>query len=128
MGQKETLIKHMSRASTRPQACELVAKEFGYSVGYIKKAASKLGMLSVDHSLKCVFSEEEEQALVCACIVYSRQHKPLTAKAFLDIASFFCGKRRRAPIITEIFVWFSQAAYRRDFLENRKDHLTIKKL
>ena len=78
MGWKETLMKYMSRASTRASACELVAEEFGYSVGYIKKAASKMGLLSSKHNLRCLFSDEEEQSLVCACIIHSRQHTPLT--------------------------------------------------
>ena len=105
-GWKETLVKYMSRASTRPNACELVAEEFGYSAGYIKKAASKMGLLSSEHSLKCIFSEEEEQALVCACIVYSRQHNPLTAETFIDIASFFAEKDEEHRLSRKFFYGF----------------------
>jgi len=89
---KETLIYYMSRAFTRPIAYQRVAEEFGLSEGYIKKAASKLGLVSKTHSARFAFSEEEEQALVCACIVYLRQGTPLTIGAFIDIASFFAQK------------------------------------
>ena len=89
---KEALVSYMNRATTRPYAFELVAKDYGYSAGYLKKAASECGLLSSTHSLRYAFSEEEEQALVCACIVYSRQGTPLTMKAFNDIASFFAGR------------------------------------
>ena len=48
--------------------------------------------MSKTHSARFAFSEEEEQALVCACIVYLRQGTPLTIGAFIDIASFFAQK------------------------------------
>ena len=96
---KQRLREYMSRASTRPTAIQRVAEEFGYTEGYIRKAASTMGLLSSSHSLQFIFSEEEEQALVCACIVYSRQGTPMTLKTFADIASFFRWKRRRAQII-----------------------------
>ena len=96
-GWKDALEKYMSRASTRPHAFELVSNEYQLSVLYLKKAASKSGLLKSDHSLKCVFSEEEEQALECACIVYSRQGTPFTIQAFLDVASFFAEKDEDHP-------------------------------
>ena len=89
----EALIKYMSRASTRPTACQRVATEFDLSVRYIKRKASELGLLTSMHSLRYAFSEEEEQALVCACILYARQGTPLTLEAFNEIASFFAGKK-----------------------------------
>ena len=51
-----------------------------------------MGLTSKTHFARFAFSEEEEQALVCAYIVYSRQGSPLTIDAFIDIASFFAHK------------------------------------
>ena len=105
-GWKEALKKYMSRASTRPHACQLVAKEFGYSVGYIKKAASKLGLLSSEHNLRCIFSQEEEQALACACIMYSRQGTPLTVDSFVELANFFAERDDKHQISRRFFYSF----------------------
>ena len=51
-----------------------------------------MGLLSSTHSRRYIFSEEEEQALFCACIIYSRQGTPLTMNSFVDIASLFAGR------------------------------------
>ena len=53
-----------------------------------KKKASEMGLLSSSHSLRFIFSEEEEQMLALICIVYARQGSPLTIDAFRDLASF----------------------------------------
>jgi len=57
---KDALLKYMKSASTRHKACSLVADEYGYSEAYIKKMASKLGLVSSSHSLRFIFSEEEK--------------------------------------------------------------------
>ena len=94
---KEALKKYLSRASTRPVAYQRVAEEYGYSEGYIKKTASEMGLVSLKHSVRFTFSEEEEQALVCACIIYSRQGTPLTIDSFIQLASFFANKDEKHP-------------------------------
>ncbi len=95
---KDVFIKYMKSASTRQKACSLVAAEYGYSEGYIKKKASEMGLLSSSHSLRFIFSEEEEQMLVLICIVYARQGSPLTIDAFRDLASFLAGRDEMHPI------------------------------
>ena len=107
---KDTLLKCMGRAFTRPNAFKIAAAKHGYSVRYVKKAASELGLLSSTHSLKFAFSEEEEQALVCACIIYSRQGTPLTLDTFRDIATFFWWQRRQAPFFASFLRLFSSSS------------------
>ena len=51
-----------------------------------------MGLLSSSHSLRFIFSEEEEEMLVLICIVYAHQGSPLTVDAFHDLASFLAGR------------------------------------
>ena len=57
-----------------------------------------MGLLSSSHSLRFIFSEEEEQMLVLICIVYARQGSALTIDAFRDLASFLAGRDEMHPI------------------------------
>ena len=114
---KAALEKYLSRASTRANAYKLVAAEFGYSVAYIKKMASILGLTSERHSRSFTFSEEEEQALVCACIVYARQGTPLTIPALAKVASIFADRGDDEPISRHF-------AY--DFVERHKDEIRLR--
>ena len=107
----------MKSASTRHKACSLVAEEFGYSEGNIRKMASKMSLLSSSHSLQFVFSEEEEQVLVRICIVYARQGSPLTIDGFADLASFLAGRDKNHPL-SRHFVY--------DFVDRHEDEIWTK--
>jgi len=62
----------------REQAFQRFADEFGVTVEAVRNAASQAGLTSSEHTMNCIFSEGEEEMLVCACLIYVRQGTPFT--------------------------------------------------
>ena len=87
---KEVLNKlkwYMSNASSRGNAYRKISEEYGISVGIIKNAASKAGLALPTHSLHCILSAKEEDALVTIYTKYSRRNTPLTIPVFIELVS-----------------------------------------
>lgn len=107
----------MSEASTREDAYLRLARELGVSVGSIKNAASKAGLTSSPHNMRFTFSEKEEEALTCACLIYAREGAPLTTHEFLKLANRFAKRKTNAPRLSYHFAY--------DFVERHSTILSL---
>ena len=111
------VLEYSRHACTRADAFQRVSEETGISVSTLRVAAMREGLITKDHSLKFIFSEEEEDALVAACVIYSRQGTPLTVKAFIILASRFAGYREGQ---------FLSYQFAHDFIERKSLYLCMK--
>ena len=79
------------------QAYRRFAEELGVSVEAVRNAASRAGLTSAEHSMNCVFSDQEEEMLVNACLIYARQGTPFTIPIFADVARNVAGRDEEHP-------------------------------
>ena len=86
-----SVVDYSKHACTRSEAFLRVSQETGIPVSTLRVAAMREGVIPKEHSLKYTFSEEEEEALVAACVIYARQGIPLTVRAFIKMASRYAG-------------------------------------
>jgi len=93
----DKLEEYMRTSSTREQAYRRFAEEFGVTVEAVRNAASQAGLTSWEHSMRCVFSEEEEEMLVCVCLIYARQGTPFTFSLFAELARKVAGRDEDHP-------------------------------
>ena len=85
------VMEYSKHARTRTNAYQRVSEETSISVSALRMATKREGLTEEGHSLKYLFSKEEEAALVSACVIYARQGIPLTVKAFIILVSNFAG-------------------------------------
>ena len=111
--------KYKRRASTRRNLYPFLAEKYEVSRAYVRLVASRAKLTSREHSLMCVFSEEEEDALVKVCIAYSRRNEAFTIPDFITIASFFKGITEKCDFFSRSFV--------RTFRGRHSDLLKIQK-
>lgn len=83
----------MRRASTRQGLYARMSLETGRSEPSIRMAVSRAGLTKGGLSLHHIFSSEEEEALVAACIIFARQGVPYTIRDFIELASSFAEKK-----------------------------------
>ena len=117
------MINYVSRTSTRVTAFQVSRKNLGVLKVLKKKKKKKRGaldmcLLSSTLSVWYTFSEEEEQALICVCIVYLRQSTPLTIDSLVDIVSLFAGRDDEHRLSPSSFCY--------SFLERHKSEISYK--
>ena len=81
-----------TQACTRGSVYDRVSEKSGKSSGSLRTAASRLGLTKTGHSLHFLFSDAQEQALVCACVIHARQGSAMTILEFRQMASFVAKK------------------------------------
>ena len=79
------------------QAYRRFTEELGVSVEAVRNAASRAGLTSAEHSMNCVFSDQEEEMLVNACLIYARQGTPFTIPIFAEVARNVAGRDEEHP-------------------------------
>ena len=84
--------EYASRSPNRSTAYQRVATETRVSVAALRTAACREGKKKPRRSLKCAFSDKEEELLEAFCVMHARQGTPLTYDEFIDMATTF-GKR-----------------------------------
>ena len=95
--------KYASHSPDRSTAYLKASRKSGVSVAALRSAASRAGKEKPRRSLKCAFSEEEEDLLEAVCVLYARRGKPLSYNDFIDIATKFA-KRDEEHRFSRIFV------------------------
>ncbi len=99
------LEEYKSKSSTRDHIYRRVSLDTGIPESTLRSAASRAGLTSSSRSLRCVFSEEEEDALVQLCVMRAREGKPFTIPAFIKVASIFAGRTGKGSFFTHSFAY-----------------------
>ncbi len=113
------LAEFEGKAETRDHLYQRISAITGLSESSIRAAASRAGLTSSSRSLRCILSEEEEDALVEVCVMRTREGSPLTIPAFIKVASIFARKGENGPQLTHSFV--------RGFIKRHSDILCKRK-
>jgi len=111
----QKLEEYKSKASTRDHIYHRVSLDTGIPESTLRSAASRAGLTSSIRSLKCAFSEEEEDALVHLCVMRAREGKPFTIPAFVNVANIFAGRTKKGPFLTHSYAY--------SFLKRHSDSL-----
>ncbi len=113
------LVEYEGKASTRDHIYQRLSLETGLSESSIRAAASRSGLTSSSRSLRCIFSEEEEDALVQVCVILAREGRPFTIPAFIRVASIFAEKENEESFLAYSFF--------RKFMKRHSDSLCKRK-
>ena len=98
------LKKLRRRACTRVNLYRYLSEKYGITEASIRSAASKAGLTNKSTSLRHIFSEKEEEALVEVCVSQARGYKPFTIPVFCRVARMFAGTLTGHQKITRKFV------------------------
>ena len=109
----------MRKSSTRTNVVRFLAEKYEVTEAFVRLVLSRAGLTCRTHSLMCVFSQEEEDALVSVCIAYARRQEAFTVRDFIAIASFFNGKTKESE--------FFSCSFLRTFRGRHSDIISVQK-
>ena len=98
------LVEYEGKASTRDHIYQRLSLETGLSESSIRAAASRSGLTSSSRSLRCIFSEEDKNALSRFCVMLARDNRLFAVLTSIMIAKIFARKMEKVPFLTYFFV------------------------
>ena len=115
----DTFVECRSRAIFRRNIYDSLSAVYEKSPGAIRTSVSRAHLSSSSCSLHRAFTNEEEEALVDVCVMYSRQGTPFTYSHFIQVASYFAGRYDRKDFFSDFFA--------RSFVKRHQDVLCARR-